>query len=101
MQVVDGAAINELPFGKVRDSNRPELLALFSSLGYEAVDGGIATDECVFFVDVAYISYPIIFIIPTCRLDDTINKLTTALRQCDVIVTSGGVSMGEKVKLII
>uniref|UniRef100_A0A914WK81 MoaB/Mog domain-containing protein n=1 Tax=Plectus sambesii TaxID=2011161 RepID=A0A914WK81_9BILA len=73
-EVVDDAPINELPFGKVRDSNRPELLALFASLGYEALNCGIATDE----------------------LADTKNKLMAALQSCDVIVSSGGVSMGEK-----
>ena len=32
-------------------------------------------------------------------MQDVVVKLTSALEECDVLITSGGVSMGEKVRI--
>ncbi|KAM3424046.1 hypothetical protein BST61_g11403 [Cercospora zeina] len=63
----------ELRLGEVRDTNRPTLLTAIREQGYEAVDLGIASDQ-------------------PGALEESIRS---AMRKCDVIVTSGGVSMGE------
>ena len=34
----------EIPLGKIRDTNRPQLMALFSCSGFKAIDGGIVGD---------------------------------------------------------
>ncbi len=59
--------------GQIRDSNRPMLLALVRNAGFEPVDLGIAHD------DEAYVTA-------------TIER---ALDECDALVTSGGVSVGD------
>jgi molybdenum cofactor synthesis domain-containing protein len=59
--------------GKIRDSNRPMLLALVAQTGCEAVDLGIARD------DEAVIT----------------ERLERAVATCDALVTSGGVSVGD------
>ncbi|GLE05739.1 hypothetical protein PINS_up014787 [Pythium insidiosum] len=60
--------------GKIRDSNRPTLLSLISSWQLAATaDLGICSD----------------------RSSDLERSLRTALEQVDVLITSGGVSMGE------
>jgi molybdenum cofactor synthesis domain-containing protein len=59
--------------GKIRDSNRPMLLALLARTGVEPVNLGIARDD-----EVAM----------TATLDD-------ALASCDAVITSGGVSVGD------
>lgn len=63
----------ELGPGKIRDSNRPMLIALLKELGVEVLDLG--------------------------RIPDVEEQLLTRLQEgadrADVIVTSGGVSMGE------
>ncbi|KAI9828055.1 MAG: hypothetical protein M1832_003582 [Thelocarpon impressellum] len=59
--------------GQVRDSNRPTLLAAIRAAGFEAVDLGIARDQ-----------------------PGTLERtLRSALAMFSVIVTTGGVSMGE------
>jgi gephyrin len=63
----------ELRLGEVRDTNRPTLLTAIRGSGFEAVDLGIASDQ-------------------PGALEQT---LRDAMRRVDVIVTSGGVSMGE------
>ncbi|KAK4544340.1 hypothetical protein LTR36_004231 [Oleoguttula mirabilis] len=63
----------ELQLGEVRDTNRPTLLTAIKGSGFEAVDLGIASDK-------------------PGALERT---LRDAMRTVDVIVTSGGVSMGE------
>ena len=60
--------------GQIRDSNRTTLKCLIRKHGFEAIDLGIATDDP--------------------RVLEA--KLTAGLEEADVIVTSGGVSMGEK-----
>lgn len=62
-----------LEYGEIYDSNRPMLLETIRSWGFEAVDLGIARD-----VDA--------------ELSTTIQK---ALNQVDILITTGGVSMGE------
>ncbi len=39
------ASVEKLTFGKIRDSNKPTLLALFKHHGYTALDVGIGIDE--------------------------------------------------------
>jgi gephyrin len=63
----------DLRLGEVRDTNRPTLLTAIQGSGFEAVDLGIASDK-------------------PGALEQT---LRDAMRRVDVIVTSGGVSMGE------
>lgn len=63
----------DLKHGEVRDTNRPTLLTAVRGSGFEAVDLGIASDK-------------------PGALEET---LRNAMRRVDVIVTSGGVSMGE------
>ncbi len=59
--------------GMIRDSNRPMLLAVLEEAGFEAVDCGIARDD-------------------EQVLTTTITK---AVDECDALVTSGAVSMGD------
>ena len=63
----------ELSPGKIRDANRPMLLALLGRSGVEAVDLGIARDDEATM---------------TATLED-------ALARCDAVITSGGVSVGD------
>lgn len=78
-ELYDAAVDDPLPRGGVRDSNRPMLLALISEhLGgfAQGIDIGVVRDE-----------------------KDTVwNALEGARNQhkCDVLITTGGVSMGEK-----
>jgi molybdenum cofactor synthesis domain-containing protein len=59
--------------GKIRDSNRPMLLALAREAGMDAIDLGRAPDD-----------------------EDTITRLLEdALERCDAVLTSGGVSVGD------
>ncbi|KAL1877845.1 hypothetical protein VTK73DRAFT_8372 [Phialemonium thermophilum] len=63
----------ELRHGEVRDTNRPMLLSAVKNWGFEAVDLGIASDK-------------------PGTLEET---LRDALRQVDLVISTGGVSMGE------
>ncbi|KAJ5654217.1 MoeAC-terminaldomain IV [Penicillium lividum] len=67
--------------GQIRDSNRPSLLSCLSSWGFETVDLGIARDT------------------PSSELEhalrDSLRGVGRASKSVDVIVTTGGVSMGE------
>ena len=59
--------------GQIRDSNRVTLLNLVAEAGCEPVDLGLIIDD-----------------------EDTIrNALQAGIGQCDVVLTSGGVSMGD------
>jgi molybdenum cofactor synthesis domain-containing protein len=60
--------------GAVRDSNRPALLALVRSSGFEATDLGIVADE-------------------PGRIADAVRRAAT---RCDALITSGGVSVGDR-----
>lgn len=59
--------------GQIRDSNRPMLLALLAEAGCEPVGYGIARD------DEAVIT----------------ERITRAVDECDALLTSGGVSVGD------
>lgn len=59
--------------GQIRDSNRPQLLALVAEVGAEPVDLGVLRDD-------------------EAEIDAA---LRAAVAGCDVLVTSGGVSMGD------
>ncbi len=59
--------------GMIRDSNRPMLLAVLEEAGFEAVDLGIARDDEQVLTDI----------------------ITRAVDECDALVTSGAVSMGD------
>jgi molybdopterin molybdotransferase len=62
-----------LPPGRIRDSNRPMLLALLAEVGCDGVDGGIVGD------DEAAITEAVMHAADT----------------CDVLLTSGAVSVGD------
>ena len=62
-----------LQLGEVRDTNRPTLLSAVRGTGFTAMDMGIASDKSV----------------------DLEGSLRDALVQNDVLITTGGVSMGE------
>jgi gephyrin len=67
--------------GQIRDSNRPSLLSCLSSWGFPTVDLGIARDT------------------PPTELENALRDALRGVRRAstsvDVIVTTGGVSMGE------
>lgn len=68
-------SMGETPtFGQIVDSNRPMLLAAIEASGARSLDLGIARDNET----------------------DVINAFTRAFTESDVVVTSGGVSMGNK-----
>ncbi len=76
-EVLDGARHPEgapLPLGRQFDSNRPMLAALLAARGFATQDLGILPD----------------------RRDAIAEALAAAARDCDVILTSGGVSTGEE-----
>lgn len=59
--------------GQIRDSNRAMLLAAIRAAGGEPIDLGIAGDQ----------------------LDDITQRVERGLREADILITSGGVSMGD------
>jgi len=70
-ELIDGDA--PLGPGQIRDSNRPTLLALVRQAGFEAIDLGTARDD-----------------------EATITAaIERGVRECDALITSGGVSMGD------
>jgi len=60
--------------GHIRDSNKTTLLSLLANGGVEAVDAGIAKDD----------------------LENLTKALQKAFEQSDILVTTGGVSMGDR-----
>src|SRR4051812_15298611 len=70
-ELVDGP--QELRPGQIRDSNRPTLLALVRQSGFTAVDLGLARDD-------------------ERAIADAVER---GLAECDALVTSGGVSVGD------
>ncbi|KEQ59529.1 uncharacterized protein M437DRAFT_87441 [Aureobasidium melanogenum CBS 110374] len=72
-EIVNHDREGELKRGEVRDTNRPTLLTAIRGSGFEAVDLGIVSDK-------------------PGALEQTLRDAT---RKADVIITSGGVSMGE------
>jgi gephyrin len=88
-----------LRLGEVRDTNRPTLIAAARSHHFEVIDLGIASDKYV-------LSPPPLFPLrssaPTAPTNPDANRpgtleqtLRGALSRCDLIITTGGVSMGE------
>ncbi len=70
-ELVDGPG--PLEIGQIRDSNRHTLLALVSSMGATGVDLGVVPDD-----------------------EEAIRAaMLDAAAECDAVVTSGGVSMGD------
>jgi molybdenum cofactor synthesis domain-containing protein len=67
--------------GEIRDTNRPLLLALLHESGFEPVDLGIVRDD----------------------LGDITQRLRNGVRDCDAVISTGGVSVGDvdHVKLVI
>nr|XP_043902850.1 gephyrin a isoform X3 [Solea senegalensis] len=65
---------DDLHPGKIRDSNRSTLLATIQEHGYPTINLGIVGDNP----------------------DDLLSALHEGISRADVIITSGGVSMGEK-----
>ncbi|KAK7982121.1 gephyrin [Apiospora saccharicola] len=72
-EIVEHDRPGALRLGEVRDTNRVTLMAAAREWGFEVVDLGIAADQ-------------------SGSLEET---LRTALRQVDLVITTGGVSMGE------
>ena len=73
-EVVDHVSTAELKQGEIRDTNRITLLGAIKTAGYEAVDLGIIKD----------------------KVDAIEQRLRKALEEeVDVLITTGGVSMGE------
>ncbi|XP_075783530.1 gephyrin isoform X7 [Pelodiscus sinensis] len=84
--------------GKIRDSNRSTLLATIQEHGYPTINLGIVGDKkpdafkeegTQGFQNTAETG------LPDCP-DDLLNALNEGISRADVIITSGGVSMGEK-----
>ncbi|EHK98717.1 putative Gephyrin [Glarea lozoyensis 74030] len=72
-EIVEHSRPGGLKLGEVRDCNRPTITSAIRGWGFDVVDLGIARDK-------------------PGALEET---LRDALRKVDVIITSGGVSMGE------
>jgi gephyrin len=72
-EIVEFSRPGDLRLGEVRDCNRPTIMAAVRGWGFEVVDLGIARDK-------------------PGALEET---LRDGLRRVDMIITSGGVSMGE------
>ncbi|KAI0132669.1 gephyrin [Xylariales sp. AK1849] len=72
-EIVEHDRPGDLRLGEVRDTNRITLMSAAKEQGFEVVDLGIASDK-------------------PGTLEET---LRNALRRVDIIITTGGVSMGE------
>jgi molybdopterin molybdotransferase len=66
--------VDRLPAGAIRDANRPMLLAMLDDLGVETLDMGIVPDDA----------------------EALLAAFGSAAEAADVVVSSGGVSMGER-----
>ncbi|KAK7749040.1 hypothetical protein SLS53_001066 [Cytospora paraplurivora] len=72
-EIVNHDQPRALRLGEVRDTNRPTLISAAKEWGYEVIDLGIASDK-------------------PGSLEDT---LRDGMRRVDLVITTGGVSMGE------
>lgn len=72
-EIIDHDRTGDLRMGEVRDTNRPTLISAANEWGYEVLDLGIASDK-------------------PGTLEETIRD---GMRCADLIITTGGVSMGE------
>lgn len=70
-EVVEAGAV--LAAGQIRDSNRPTLQAAIAAAGATVLDLGIGRDDAA----------------------DLAARVTRGIEECDILLTSGGVSMGE------
>ena len=73
-ELVEPDVEGDLPQGSIRDANRTTLISLLKESGIPHVDLGIAKDTP----------------------DALLKALFEAMEKCDVIVSTGGVSMGER-----
>lgn len=80
-ELVEHSDPRTLVGGQIRDSNRPSLLSCLTSWGFETVDLGIARDTPPGELEHA--------------LRDSLRGVGRASSSVDVIITTGGVSMGE------
>ncbi|KAJ5178234.1 uncharacterized protein N7500_000933 [Penicillium coprophilum] len=80
-ELVEHSDPRTLTGGQIRDSNRPSLLSCLNSWGFETVDLGIARDTPASELENA--------------LRDSLRGVGRASTSVDVIITTGGVSMGE------
>ncbi|KAJ5952599.1 uncharacterized protein N7479_011012 [Penicillium vulpinum] len=80
-ELVEHSDPRPLTGGQIRDSNRPSLLSCLNSWGFETVDLGIARDTPASELEHA--------------LRDSLRGVGRASASVDVIITTGGVSMGE------
>uniref|UniRef100_A0AAX7TGM1 Gephyrin n=1 Tax=Astatotilapia calliptera TaxID=8154 RepID=A0AAX7TGM1_ASTCA len=91
---------DDLHPGKIRDSNRSTLLATIQEHGYPTINLGIAS--FLIFCDFSVLgvagglTFVCICLSVPCSPDDLLNALNEGISRADVIITSGGVSMGEK-----
>lgn len=72
-EVLDHIHTDSLKPGEIRDTNRITLLAAINTNGFESVDLGIVNDD----------------------IEEMTERLEEAVSKCDVLITTGGVSMGE------
>ncbi|OBZ82872.1 Gephyrin [Choanephora cucurbitarum] len=72
-EVQDHMHTDVLKPGQIRDTNRMTLISAIQSSGFEAVDLGIMDDS----------------------VEDMVEHLEEAIAKVDVLITTGGVSMGE------
>lgn len=72
-EIVNHDRPGDLRLGEVRDTNRPTLISAAREWGYEVIDLGVASDK-------------------PGTLEET---LRAGMREADLIITTGGVSMGE------
>ncbi len=63
----------DLQSGRIRDSNRPALMSFLKQQGYPVIDAGIAEDS----------------------LETLYQRIKSAFEKADILVSTGGVSMGE------
>ncbi|GCB27594.1 gephyrin [Aspergillus awamori] len=80
-ELVEHNDLRKLQGGQIRDSNRPSLLSCLASWGFPTVDLGIARDTPVGALEQS--------------LRDALRGVGKAQTSVDVIITTGGVSMGE------
>ncbi|KAJ5811698.1 hypothetical protein N7474_007999 [Penicillium riverlandense] len=80
-ELVEHTDSRTLTGGQIRDSNRPSLLSCLASWGFPTVDLGIARDTPASELEHA--------------LRDALRGVGRASDSVDIIVTTGGVSMGE------
>ncbi|KAJ5874128.1 MoeA C-terminal domain IV [Penicillium soppii] len=80
-ELVEHSDPRTLTGGQIRDSNRPSIISCLNSWGFETVDLGIARDTPASELEHA--------------LRDSLRGVGRASASVDVIITTGGVSMGE------